>query len=232
MKKLLLLLTLTVFTFQILSAQKFLRPFDSVSKKKTSFLIKENGDEMECNIKKLKRKKGLIREFNYKSEKGKKITLPIEQIKYAYLPQTNFGKFVKSYSFLYDATQWEDGMYDKDRFKEGYALFEKSEVIVKKKQRTLLMQLLNPSACSKLKVYHDPFANETMGVGVAGIKLAGGDDKSYYVKFGDKPAFKLSKKKYKKRFEELFGDCSAAKSIGNSWSDFEAVVFAYNQECK
>ena len=65
---------------------------------------------------------------------------------------------------------------------------------VKKKKKVLLMQLLNPHFGAKVKVYHDPFANSTASVGVGGFTVAGGDEKSYYVQFGEDTAFKLEKK--------------------------------------
>jgi len=222
MQKEILMLLLTVFLFQIPSqAQKFLRPFELISHKKTSYIYKENGKEIEGKIKKLKRKKGLFKEVNIKNEKGKKMTIPIESINYAYLPQSGLDKIGKFDQFLGDATQWDDGLHDKERIKNGYAYFEKTEVMVKKKKRTMLMQLLNPGICSKIKVYHDPIAKEGMGIGFAGVKVTGGKDKSYYIKIGDKVAFKLKKKNYKKMFDELFGNCKEVKEKYSSkkWSE-------------
>lgn len=216
------------------NAQKLLKPFDTVSHKKTSYIYMENGKEIQGTVKKLKRKKGLVREINIKNAKGKKVTVPIEDIKYAYLPQSGLDKFMKFDEFIGDATMWEDGLYDKERIKAGYAYFEKAEVMVKKKKRTMLVQLLNPGLCSRVKVYHDPIAKEAMGVGVAGFKVAGGGDKSYYISKDGAVATKLLKKRYKKSFGDLFGDCKTVKSkFGKAqWSKFEEALFLYNQTCE
>lgn len=214
-------------------AQKFLKPFESVSHKKTTYITKEDGSEMQGTVKKLNRKKGLVKKVKIKNEKGKKVEVPIEDINYAYLPQSGWDKFMKFDDFITDATQWDAGLYDLDRIKDGYAFFEKSQVKVKKKERTLLMQLLNPGTCSRIKVYHNPFAGETAGFGVAGIQVAGGKDKSYYIRIDNGVAFKLTKKSYKKKFKEVFGDCKEVKKkYGKAkWSEIEEAVFAYNEAC-
>ncbi len=231
--------TLMILVFSFIAsfsvqAQKFLKPFESVSHKKTTYIIKEDGSEMEGTVKKLNRKKGLVKKVKIKNEAGDKMEVPIEEISYAYLPQSGIDKFFKFDDFLTDATQWDAGLYDLDRIKDGYAFFEKSQVKVKKKERTLLMQLLNPGTCSRIKVYHNPFAGETAGLGVAGIKVAGGKDKSYYIRIDDGVAFKITKKGYKKQFAKIFTDCKEVKKEfgkSKSWSKFEKAVFAYNAAC-
>lgn len=216
-----------------LDAQKLLKPFNSISHKKTTYIVKKDGSEIQGTVKKLKRKKGLVKQITIKNEKGEKMTIPIEDIKHAYLPQSGWDKFTKFDSFLSDATQWEDGLYDKERLKEGYAYFETATVKVKKKEMTLLVQLLNPGACSRVKVYDDPFAAETASVGVAGIKLAGGNDKSYYISKDGATSYKLQKKKYRKEFDNLFGDCKSVKKEykGGHWEDFVKALFKYNGDC-
>ena len=215
-------------------AQKFLKPFESISHKKATYIIQEDGSEIQGTVKKLNRKKGLIKKIKIKNEGGDKVEIPIEDINYAYFPQSAWDKFAKFDDYISDATQWDAGLYDLDRIKEGYAFFEKSQVKVKKKERTLLMQLLNPGTCSRIKVYHNPFAGETASVGIAGVKLAGGNDKSYYIRIDNGVAFKLTKKSYKKKFKEIFGDCKEVKkTYGKAkWSQFEKTVFAYNEACK
>ena len=65
--------------------------------------------------------------------------------------------------------------------------------------------------------------------------VAGGEDKSFYVKKGDGVAFRLYKKNYDKEFKNLFGDCPAVvKKYGEKirWSEFEEAVAAHAAECK
>ena len=95
-----------------------------------------------------------------------------------------------------------------DLIGNGYVYFEQSDVRIKKKTETLMLQLLNPHFSNKIRVYHDPLAKETASIGVGGIDVAGGLDKSYYVKTDD-VAVKLKKKDYDDEFPLYFKSCKA-----------------------
>jgi hypothetical protein len=216
-------------------AQKFAPAFDGFSKKKTTFITMDNGDEIECTIASFKRKKGLIEEIKIKDLKGKKVKIKPEAIKHMYIPPSGLSKVSNTLDFLGDAQQWEHTDLDSDIIEKGYAYLEKAEVMVKKKKRTLMMQLVNPTFCNKVRVYHDPFARETMSAGIGGVTLVGGLDKSYYVKVGNDSGYRLEKKNYKgEEFNKLFGDCAGVTNEFQedvNWSDFEAHLFKFTEEC-
>lgn len=233
-KSYLLLLFVAVFCGNI-AAQGFLKPFDVVSKKKTSYITLETGEEIECNIKKLKRaKKNLIKEVVVKVN-GKKRTLKMEEIKHAYFPQSSWDKFFKFEEMLADATQWGDSPYEMDRLKDGYAYFEKIDIIIKGDERKLLMQQLNPFPGARVKIYHDPQAGQRGGMGIGGIKVIKSQESNYYVSKDGEMAARLRKKDYKKQFGDLLGDCRKVdKEFGKkkSWTKFEDAITMYNAECK
>ncbi len=217
-----------------LSAQKFLEPSFDFSEKKISYLTLEDDSEVQVYLRKLKYEKGLIEEIKVEGTDGKKVKISPEKIKFMYLPQSGFDKFVKAYDFIHDAQKWDNDKIDRGKVAEGYIYFEKAEVKIKKKTETLMMQLLNPSFSSKIKVYHDPYAKETAGIGIAGIKVAGGDDKSYYVAAHGAPAFKLIKKNYEEEFAALFDNCTVlnqkyADKI--KWVDLETHVYEHSLDC-
>ena len=136
--------------------------------------------------------------------------------------------------FLSDVQKWDNKDIDQGKIADGYVYFEKAEVQVKKKKLTLMVQLLNPSFSSKVKVYHDPYAKETASLGVGGFTVAGGDAKSYYVSSGGKTAFKLEKKNYDEEFSKVFGKCKAVQSKFDKvkWSEFEEHVYVHSTECE
>ena len=105
-----------------------------------------------------------------------------------------------------------------------------------KNEKLRLMQLLNPGFDSKIKVYDDPNAKETMGVGIGGIKLTGGVDKSYLLVQNDEKAVRVKKGNYKKDFDELYKNCPKMLQIfaGEKvkWEDVAGHVFVYDQACK
>tara|TARA_B110000503_G_C7114550_1_gene399710 strand:- start:22 stop:495 length:474 start_codon:yes stop_codon:yes gene_type:complete len=155
-----------------------------------------------------------------------------------YLPPSSLAKMGAAMEKMGNMVNWEKSTnyasdYDTALLGDGYVFFEKSLTQIKKNTETLVLQLLNPSFAGKIKVYHDPFAKETMSVGVAGITVAGGLDKSYYVKTNkDEAAWRLYKKDYKEQFEQLFGDkpefVDKYKDSLN-WSDLEKHIYEYSQ---
>lgn len=221
------------FTF-MLEAQDFLVGSDRFSSKKISYLFLKDGSEVQGYIKDIDRKKGLIEEIVLKID-GKKSKFKPEDIDYMYLMPSGFDKFAKAYDSAFDLTEEEkDRSVNMGYIKEGYVLFESTEVMIKKKKRNLLLQLVNPGYNSKIRVYHDPLAQESMSAGIGGFKVAGGDKKSFYVKKGDAIAYRLKKKKYDDEWKELFKDCLSIKDSFDGkmkWYDFSKHVFAYTTEC-
>jgi hypothetical protein len=148
-----------------------------------------------------------------------------------YLPPTGLDNLSKQMDFLGDVKKWNDEKLDQDLLNQGYVYFENSKVMIGKKSTTMQMQLLNPGFSKNVKIYHDPFAKETASIGVAGVKVAGGDEKSYYIKTGDDAAYKLEKKNYSKEFKGLWGKCDEVikKYPEIKWSELTKHVTDYTE---
>lgn len=219
------------FTFQFVSAQVFFPPVEGFSRQKTSYIVMEDGTEVAGTIERIKRKKGLIASIVFTdSVSGKEMTYTPDQVKSMRLRPSGLDNFSRGTDFLNDATKWSDA--DRAAYKTAsqYAYFEKTEVVIKGKVQVMMLQLVNPTFADKVRFYHDPYAAETTQVSVGGIGVAGGDDKSYYLKRGDKPAYKFQKKNFDDEFATLFGDCaSVKKEYGDKpkWSKLEDIVFAH-----
>lgn len=229
-------LLICVFLFAQANAQELLSPSMTFSHKKTAYVTLTDGTEIEGLIKDVDRKKGLVEYVKIKDNDGKKHKLKAEAIQYMYLPPSGFDKLSKATDFLTDAQKWgSDAKLNNDLLSQGYVYLENSNVRIKKKTRVLLMQLLNPTFSGKIKVYHDPMAKETMSLGVGPIKAVGGDAKSYFIKIGDKAAYKIKKKEYKKEFPVLWKSCKAVKSkYGKSikWKELTQHIVEYNECAK
>ncbi len=211
-KYILLLLIIFVTTTTKTIAQELLNPAYTFSHKKTSYITLKSGKELQGNIMNVDRKKGLIEKIKIKDLNGKKHKLKPTQIKHMYLPPSGWDKLAGAYDFLHDATKWDNKSLDKDIIGRGYVYFEQSKVKIKKKTSTMLMMLLNPSFSSKVKIYLDPYAKETLSAGIGSIKLAGGIAKSYYIKKGKNPAYRIKKKNYDEEYKMLYKDCSSLVS--------------------
>lgn len=214
-------------------AQKFIIPTYQFSGKKVSYVTLQDGTKLEGKVAKLYRKKGQIQAVKLLMANGKKQKIEAEKIKHMYLKPSGFAKFTKANAFLSDATQWKDNDLEKDIIKQGYIYMEQTEVKIKKKTRTLIMQVVNPSFCGKIRVFDNPFAGQTAGLGVAGIRVTGGKKTSFYIKKGDGVAYRIRKKKYRKEFPILFEDCSTVKDKypKGKWNDLAQQVFEYDKSC-
>ncbi|MFK7783479.1 MAG: hypothetical protein AB8B56_00110 [Crocinitomicaceae bacterium] len=238
MKKLLFAFAISSLSFGTF-AQSFAVPLDGFSRKKTSYLHMEDGTVSEGLLGGFKRAKGQIETVKMKDEGGGKVKIDPAKIKHMYIPPSNLAKLSAANDRIGNITHWDaPSNMDSTLMGDGYVYFEKMTTQIKKKKtEDLMLQMLNASFSSKIKVFYDPFARETMGLEVGGVTVAGGLDKSYYVnKVGSSdPAFKLEKKSYKEQFALLFGDCDefmAKYGDKIKWSDLEMHVYEYTQLCE
>ena len=235
LKSLIIAGALFAFVNISVNAQRFMTPLMGFSKDEISYLYKGE-EEIKCNLKGLKFNKGLIEEIKIVGMDGKKVKIKPEEITHMYLPPNGLGKLSSSLSFLTDASKWDNKELRQDIIAKGYIFHETSKARIKKKTATVMLQLLNPSFSSKLKVYYDPYAKKTMSAGVGPVKVAGGLAKSYYIKKStDDAAYLVEKKLYKTQFSIIFKDCSELvdKYKDNvRWSDFETHVYEYGRLCK
>jgi len=216
-------------------AQEFIPAYDRFSGKEPAYIMLEDGSKLVGTLDNLSRRKGLIEEVVIKDMSGKKIKLNPEQIKSMYLMPSGFSKFSTNMDAGTKVKKWDAKYIDSEIIKKGYAYFEKAKVFIKDKEEMLLMQLLNPGFNTKIRVFHDPFAAETMRTGIGGMTMAGGDDKSYYVQVGDLPSKKLKKKEYDDEIKVMYASCpDLVKKIGQKlrWTEFAQHVYEFTFECQ
>lgn len=203
------------------------------SRKKTAYVTLADGTDIEGTIHRIKNKRGLVKELKLKFENGEIKTLLPTDINRMYLPQSGWDKMMEASKM--EVTKWGQDDVNVEYLKEGYAYFETTEVMLNaKKKETLILQMVNPAFGNKIKVFFDPYAQETISAGVAGMKLAGGHDKSYYVKMGNEIAFKLKKKDYDDRAMEMYKDCKSywlEVKDDIVWSNFPKQVYMHSGAC-
>lgn len=215
--------------------QYFSSPVEVFSRKKPAYITLKSGEELVGNLKNYKLKRGLIEEITLELDKKGKTKYTPDQIAFMYLPQSGLDKMGKAMDKIYDATQWESEDINADYMRDGYAYFEQATVQLKKKKIEALLQMVNVSFNNPVKVFHDPWASETASASVGGIKVAGGIEKSYWVKVGDDVCIKLKKKNYPEDLDKVFAKCEEYKSevpAKPSWADFPELLFNYAKSCK
>ncbi|SMG09344.1 hypothetical protein SAMN05661096_00201 [Marivirga sericea] len=232
-KKLTLSFLALTLVFQV-CGQELLSPSFTYSHKKTSYVTLKDGSEITGTLKDLDRKKGLIKQVKIEKEDGDKVKLKPEDIKSMYLPQSGLDKVSQAMDAATDAQKWNNEQMNQDLLDDGYVYFENADVYYKKKKKMeLLMQLLNPHFSKEIKVYHDPMAKQSMGVGIGGVTLAGGLEKSYFIMTeGDEAAYKLKKKDYDDEYEVMWKGCDdLLNSEERAWRDLGKHVVEFS-ECQ
>jgi hypothetical protein len=224
-------LLMAFFAIISINAQQLLTPTFTYSQKKTAYLTLKDGTEMIGVLKDLNRKKGLIERVKFEDGDGKVHKLKPEDISFMYLPPSGLDNLSKVVDALTNVQKWNDEKLNQDLLNKGYIYIENAQVKIKKKEYTMLMQLLNPTFSKEVKVYHDPKAKKTKSLGVGGINLAGGNAKSYYVQKGDNAAFKLEKKNYNKEFKPLWGSCQAVVENNPSikWNELTKHLLEFSE---
>ncbi|RRB02826.1 hypothetical protein [Larkinella rosea] len=211
------------------TAQQFLPPIERFSGSKPSYLITKTGERIEFTLDDLDRKKGLIIKVEGKTSDGKKFKYKAEELQELGLYPSDFAKFA---SFSESTSSIAKAQRNKvGESTRNLVIFYQEHLDDPK--RDVLVQLVNPGFDSKIKVYDDPFAAETTGVGLMGVQLTGGMDKSFYVKAGGKVT-RLKKKNYDDKFKELFESCPdmlTKFAKNDAWRDFCQHVFYFDQQC-
>lgn len=181
--------------------------YSSYSRKKPAYVTLKSGEKIEADIKDVDRKKGQINEVKFIKPDGKKLRVKAEEITDLYMAPSGLEKLNNQSNFMNDATKW--GKSDASKYlSKGYTMYTNQMVSLKnkKKEAEYLMQVINPKYSQHIQVYSDPWAKQTMSIGVGSLKLAGGIAKSYYIKKGDEKVLWLTKKAFDKHFESLFMD--------------------------
>ncbi|HAA16904.1 MAG TPA: hypothetical protein DCE41_36400 [Cytophagales bacterium] len=213
-------------------AQFFMPPITGLSTTKPGTLTAADGTVYEnCKVRSLVMNGAQINRVNIMTAEGEKLKFKAEDVASMQYPPSELAKFDQAM----EATTSVQSMFntDFDAVLDREIIYYEANSSPRGRGKTVLMQLVNPGFESKIAVFNDPWAGETMSVGVAGMTLAGGLEKSYYVR-KDGEMIKVQKKGYGKMFDQLFADCPrmAEEYPNPQWKNFATHVFAYDQWCE
>ncbi len=226
---------ISIIFFQVTFAQSFVQPLDNLSPMfgNVAIALDTKGNEIEGKLSGGTMVMGHLKSFTLKLDDGSKRKFKSEEVKLLKVKASGYVKFMMVTESLGSVKKMSNTNYDEISNKD-WLIFEQA-LINRKKDKPRLLQLLNPGFDSKIKVFVDPTATETAGVGIGGVKISGGEDKSFLLVKDQTKAVKIKKKKYKKEFGNLFGDCNQMMELfGGSKTKFRDMaghVYAYDQSC-
>lgn len=232
-----LLMTLLA-TPSLTHGQGFIEPFDpenlTLLSRKPCVVHLESGDQIHGEFMGGALLNGYLGNFNVKTSNGETRKFKPEEVISLQIKASGLVRMTmlaESASSIKEMTRSDFN----EVINRDYIIFE-TALKASKKDKSRLMQLLNPGFDQRIKVYADPEANESSGVALGSIKLTGGEDKSYLFVKGKEKAVKVKKGSYRKNFEDLYSDCEKMlTSFGGEkikWNDVAGHVFTYNQICQ
>jgi hypothetical protein len=214
------------------SGQHFLETCYDFSHQDLDFITFKNGSVIIGTMKDTDRKKGLIEHITIEDSLGRSTEYAASDIRSMYLAPSAYGNLIRASEVVTDAHKWDPEIVNQELINKGYVYFENIKTDIKNAQSELMMQLINPSFCDRVKVFADPKSQESGGLSMGGIQVTGGEDKSYYVHIDDQPvALRLYKKDYKDLFKELWSDCPSLfmKYPKPDWDDLIDHILEYNK---
>lgn len=177
---------------------------------------------------------GYLDKFTLKNEAGEKMKLEPEDVVRLSVNASRLAKVAMGASNASSIKEITSRDFNEIANRD-YIIFE-TAMRANKAGRIRLMQLLNPGFDSRIKVFADPNAQKTGGLAIGGIRVSGGEDRSFLMVKGDQKTVVVRKSSYRKNFEDLYGDCTAMiKTFAGEkieWDDLAAHVFAYDSACR
>ncbi len=177
---------------------------------------------------------GYLDKITIKKDDGEKVKLKPEDISRFSIEAGKLAKLTMMSESTSSIKEMTNADFD-EIVNRKYIIFE-TAMRSNKAEKLRLMQLLNPGFDSRIKVFADPNAKETAGIGIAGVKLTGGEDKSYLFVIDGEKAIMVKKGSYRKNFEELYSSCPKMLEVfaGEKikWSDVAGHVFSFDQSCQ
>lgn len=215
------------------NAQGFITPVDEVPHANECYILKTDGSRVEGKVRSYDIGEG-IKAITLTDAQGSKLKVPAEEIAEFGVKSTGLVKM----ELMAESTETVRKLTKAD-FEEianrEYIIYQQA-LMPGKKNKYALLQLLNPGFDSVIKVFQDPWANETGGLTFGAASLTGEEDKSYLFVKNNERAFKVKKGTYKKEFAEIYGDCSKITAIYEGeklkFRDAAQHVWVYDQVCR
>ncbi|MEQ8584144.1 MAG: hypothetical protein RIC30_00445 [Marinoscillum sp.] len=222
-------------TLFITQAQYFIPPMDNseISIAKEAYVVTNADDTVRGRVLSATIISGQLRSFTIKEDDGNKQKFKSTDVKLLAVAPSKLSNISSAMSVPnLSRTMKTDFSEIIDR---EWVYFEQA-LLPKKKDKYVMMQLLNPGFDSKIKVYLDPNANQTMNVSAGGINLAGGEDKSYLVVYDGNKSEVYKKSSYKKdALEKLYKNCAVFTENYEGekfiWKNFAEHIYVYDQLC-
>ncbi len=205
MKRLITIFSLLAFMVIESRAQEFLAPYETFFSGQLAYVVTTDGDVIYGQLRSAVSGPDRIKRLSIIDDYGKKHKLKASKIERFAIQPSFFGTAeavaVNSSSIKEIMNVDFDELVNRE-----WLIYEQVLLPRRKKEKYALMQLLNPGFSGRVKVFHNANSSETMPVSIGGLRVVGGEDRSYIVVKDNKQAVFVRKAGFVKDFARLFGD--------------------------
>jgi hypothetical protein len=218
---------------QTVIAQQFISPVENLPANLPVTIVKVDGTVLSGTMSSYVMGKGIV-SLTIKDEAGKKIKLKGAEVQTMKVKATGFVKAITMADRSESLTKMMRTDFSEIKNRDSI-IFE--QALVGGKEKSMLLQLINPGFDQSIKVYYNPSANETGSTQIGNIQLGGGEKRAYLVvKNNDGKAFDVRKGSFKKSYDDIFIDCltfmQAMMGEKIRFDDFDRYVWIYTDMCK
>ncbi len=228
--KFIITLVLAFSFFKLTGQDTFIgiKPIYPLSKK-TSIVNLKNGDQIVGRIKRIKLNRDHISEITILDSNQKK--------------KIKASEIINMFLAFKDKDAEENTIEENEFYKTGYIYYESQEIEIKKnKKEYVMLRLLNPWFCSKIKVYENNSRTAFVGEGGYVVEVENEKFKSifvvpysyhhYYIKKIGEETKELKIGTFYWNADEIFDNCGKVKVRGRyDWNKLEQHIINYNKKC-
>ncbi len=205
MKRLITIFSLLAFFVIESRAQEFLAPYETFFSGQLAYVVTTEDEVIYGELRSAVTGPDRIKKLSMVDGYGKKHKFKASKIQRFAIQPSFFGK-VEAVAENSSSLKELSKVNFNELVNREWLIYEQVLLPRRKKEKYALMQLLNPGFSGRIKVFHNANADETMPIRLGGIRVVGGEDRSYIVVKDNQQAIFVRKAGFVKDFGQLFGD--------------------------
>lgn len=230
MQKLKLLISLFIVGLSPVMAQDFVEPFTEFISDRECYVVTNDGETINGYLRGATQWSGFITRLRIRDENGKLHKFKAHQVqRFAIRP----GAFAKLATLTEKSTSLRHIIKtDQDDILDREWIYFDAQSMPRRRNKIALLQLLNPSFDQHIKVYDHRNGSKSMPIGIQGIAVVGGEERTYWVVKGDGKPMIVRKASFNKSFGYLFSDepdLISSQRRRPKFKDFAGHIQAYNE---
>lgn len=204
MRQLNLSITIILLSLGPVMAQDFVEPFSDFVSNRECYVITQDGEKVVGTLGGATVSRGFITRLRIRDTHGVLYKFKAHEVKrFAIKP----GAFAKLSTLDQKSTSVRHVLKtDQNDILDREWIYFDAQQMPRRKNKIALLQLLNPGFDQYVKVYDHINGSKSMPVRLGGVRVLGGEERTYWVVKGDSKPVLVRKASFKKSFVNMFSD--------------------------